>query len=62
MSISQHESYAVIINNFKITGDSVNSIHDNIQGMKITKYWNEQGQFPAEQNNNIDWDVIQHAR
>ena len=62
MSISQHTYFAVIINNVKITGDYVNNIHDSIQDMKIMQYWNEQGWFPAEQHNHIDWDVIRQAR
>jgi len=30
--------------------------------MKKIQYWNKQGEFPAGQNNNIDWDVVKHTK
>ena len=30
--------------------------------IKKMKYWNEQGRFPADQNDNTNWDVVKHAR
>ena len=62
MSVGEVEGTSIIINNLKVTGSFVNTIHDIIQGNKLLCYWNNQGRFPAEQNDNIDWDVIKHTR
>ena len=62
MAMSKHEYFIVIIDKIKVTGDYINLIHDIIKGYQIMQYWNEQGRFPADQNKNIDWNVIRHAR
>ena len=62
MSVGGVEGIAVIINNLKVTGSFINTIHDLKQGNKLLCYWNTQGWLPAEQRENIDWDVIKHTR
>ena len=62
MSVSGGEGFSIIINKVKVIGNYVNTIHDSIQGQALMKYWTEQGWFPADQHNNIDWDVVKHAR
>ena len=62
MSVSGGEGFASIINKVKVSGNYVNTIHDLIQGQALMQYWTEQGRFPADQHNNIDWDVVKHAR
>ena len=44
-----------------VSGNYINTIHDLIKGQAIMDYWVEQGQFPTDQINNIDWDVVRHA-
>ena len=62
MSISDGESFAIIINKTEVSGNYINAIHGMIQGQALIKYWINQGRFPASQENNIDWDVVKHAR
>ena len=62
IGISDFDSFAVIIDIIKVTGDYVNTIHNIIQGENIMKYWNEKERFPAEKNENIDWYVVRHTR
>ena len=47
---------------YKATGSYTNTLHNLIHGAKIMNYWNEQGRFPADQNSNVDWGVVKHAR
>ena len=60
--IADDENFAVIIEKIKISGNFVNTIHDLIHREKITQYWNKQGQFPTDQNDNIDWNFVKYIR
>ena len=62
VSFSEAERVSILINKIKVTGSYINTIHDLIQGEKLLKYWNRQDRFPATENENIDWDVVKHAR
>ena len=62
LSVSDGKAFAIIINKVKVSGNCINTIHDMIHGQAIFEYWIKQGRFPSNQYNNIDWDIIKHAR
>ena len=53
-AISRGEGFTIIIDKQKVSGHYINTIHDRLQGIKLMKYWNKQGQFPIEENNHVD--------
>ena len=54
ISISNGEGFSAIINNKNVTGNYINNIHNIVQGQKLLRYWNKQGRFPSDQDENID--------
>lgn len=46
---SKAERIGIIINNVKVTGNYINTIHDLIQGGKLLRYWYKQGRFQLVQ-------------
>lgn len=61
MSVINGKEFTVIVNNIKVTDSFTNSIHEIVQEQKLMHYWNKQGRFPSDQNNNIKWSGIKHA-
>lgn len=58
LTIIGGKGFAIIINKIKVSRNYTNIIHDLVQSEAIMNYWIKQGRFSANEQININWDVI----